>query len=96
MFGKARTADIWEQMKAFNESAKVSPALGFSFDATPVKTEVAAATNVVNQYKVGLESGSLDPALIAEFNEKLKASGLDKIITEKQKQLDAWKAANSK
>lgn len=88
--------DIWEQMKAFNESAKVSPALGFSFDATPVKTEVAAATNVVNQYKIGLESGSLDPALIGEFNEKLKAAGLDKIIAEKQKQLDAWKAANGK
>ena len=88
--------DIWEQMKAFNESAKVSPALGFSFDATPVKTEVAAATNVVNQYKIGLESGSLDPALIGEFNEKLKTAGLDKIIAEKQKQLDAWKAANGK
>ncbi|SFF20407.1 putative aldouronate transport system substrate-binding protein [Paenibacillus algorifonticola] len=88
--------DIWKQTKKFNESAKVSPALGFSFDATPVKTEVAAATNVVNQYKVGLESGSLDPALIEEYNEKLKAAGLDKIIAEKQKQLDEWAAANGK
>jgi hypothetical protein len=44
-----------------------------------------------------LESGALDPALIAEFNTKLKAAGLDKIITEKQKQIDAWaKTANNK
>ncbi len=88
--------NIWELTKQFNESARVSPVLGFSFDATPVKTEVAAATNVVNQYKVGLESGSLDPSLIAEYNEKLKAAGLDKIIAEKQKQLDEWMAANGK
>lgn len=87
--------DIWDQIKKFNDSAIFSKALGFSFDASPVKTEVAAATNVLNQYKVGLESGSLDPALLSEFNSKLKAAGLDKIIAEKQKQLDAWAAANA-
>lgn len=88
--------DIWEQTKAFNKAAVISPALGFSFDANPVKTEVAAATNVLNQFRVGLESGSLDPSNAADFNSKLKAAGLDKIIAEKQKQLDAWKAANTK
>lgn len=87
--------DIWDQIKKFNDSAIFSKALGFTFDASPVKTEVAAATNVLNQYKLGLESGSLDPALISEFNAKLKAAGLDKIIAEKQKQLDAWAAANA-
>ncbi|MCC3374468.1 ABC transporter substrate-binding protein [Cohnella sp. REN36] len=88
-------ADIWEQMKKFNDSAIFSKALGFTFDASPVKTEVAAATNVLNQYKVGLESGTLDPALLTEFNGKMKAAGLDRIIAEKQKQLDAWAAANA-
>lgn len=88
--------DIWDQMKAFNKAAKFSPALGFTFDANPVKTEIAAVTNVINQYKVGLESGSLDPAVVPEFVSKLKAAGLDKIMAEKQKQLDAWAAANGK
>ncbi|MCC3374471.1 ABC transporter substrate-binding protein [Cohnella sp. REN36] len=88
--------DIWDQMKAFNKAAKFSPALGFTFDANPVKTEIAAVTNVTNQYKVGLESGSLDPAVLPEFVSKLKAAGLDKIMAEKQKQLDAWAAANGK
>lgn len=85
--------DIWDQMREFNQSATFSPALGFSFDSTPVKTEVAAVTNVANQYRVGLESGSLDPAVLDEYVAKLKASGLEKIVAEKQKQLDAWLAA---
>ncbi|MBD0382766.1 ABC transporter substrate-binding protein [Paenibacillus sedimenti] len=81
---------IWELMKKHNDAAVKSKAVGFTFNVDPVKTELAAATNVMNQYKVGLESGTLDPALIGEFNTKLKAAGLDKIIAEKQKQIDAW------
>ncbi|REE92772.1 putative aldouronate transport system substrate-binding protein [Paenibacillus taihuensis] len=87
--------DVWEQMKKFNESSIVSPALGFSFDSSAVKTEIAAATNVINQYRAGLDSGSIDPAMVADFNDKLKAAGLDKIIAEKQKQLDAFIAAGA-
>ncbi|MFD0693042.1 ABC transporter substrate-binding protein [Paenibacillus sp. GCM10027628] len=80
----------WEKMKQFNKSSIRSKALGFTFNVDPVKTEVAAATNVLNQYRVGLETGTLDPAGLQEFNAKLKSAGLDKIIAEKQKQLDAW------
>ncbi|MCY9691784.1 ABC transporter substrate-binding protein [Paenibacillus alginolyticus] len=81
---------IWDLTKAHNDKAIKSKAVGFTFNVDPVKTELAAATNVINQYKVGLESGTLDPALTAEFNAKLKTAGLDKIIAEKQKQIDAW------
>ncbi|WP_424768186.1 ABC transporter substrate-binding protein [Paenibacillus sp. sgz302251] len=87
--------DIWEQTKVFNKSATFSKALGFSFDSSPVKTEVAAVANVNNQYKAGLESGTIDPAKLDEFISKLKAAGLDKIIAEKQKQLDQWAVENN-
>jgi putative aldouronate transport system substrate-binding protein len=87
---------IWELTKAHNDKAVKSKAVGFTFDVEPVKTEIAGATNVLNQYKVGLESGTLDPALIAEFNTKLKGAGLDKIIAEKQKQIDAWAKTTGK
>lgn len=86
--------DQWERIKEFNRSGIYSPALGFSFDASPVKTEIAAVTNVVNQYKAGLESGSLDPDTITEFVDKQKKAGIERIIAEKQKQLDAFLAAN--
>ncbi|GIO16612.1 ABC transporter substrate-binding protein [Cohnella xylanilytica] len=88
--------DHWNQLKQFNKEATYSPALGFSFDATPVKTEVAAVTNVVNQYRSGLDSGSLDPKVLTDFVSKLKQAGGDKIIAEKQKQLDAFLAVNGK
>jgi putative aldouronate transport system substrate-binding protein len=86
---------LWDEMKEFNETAIVSPALGFQFNPDPVKTEIAATTNVLNQYKAGLATGTLDPEeSLPEFNEKLKAAGIDKIIAEKQKQFDAWKSQN--
>lgn len=82
---------IWEKMDAFNKGAVKSKALGFSFSADPVKTEYAAVTNVINQYKMPLETGSVDPdKILPEFIAKLKSSGIDKIIAEKQKQLDEW------
>ncbi|RIX59454.1 extracellular solute-binding protein [Paenibacillus nanensis] len=87
---------IWEKTAEFNKSAKPSKALGFVFDASAVKTEFAAVSNVVTQYKLPLETGSVDPEkLLPEFIEKLKSAGIDKIIAEKQKQLDEWAKANS-
>jgi putative aldouronate transport system substrate-binding protein len=78
----------WEKLKEFNRTANYSPALGFMFDAANVKTEIAAVTNVLNQYKDGLESGAVDPKVLPEFIKKLKEAGIDKIIAEKQTQLD--------
>lgn len=86
---------IWEKMDQFNKSALKSKALGFTFDASAVKAEYAAVSNVVTQYKLPLETGSVDPAtILPEFISKLKAAGIDKIIAEKQKQLDEWAKLN--
>ncbi|MCR2803824.1 ABC transporter substrate-binding protein [Paenibacillus soyae] len=88
--------EIWAKTEEFNRVSKPSKALGFVFDASPVKTEVASVTNVVTQYRLPLETGSVDPEkMLPEFIEKLKAAGMDKIIAEKQKQLDEWAKANS-
>ncbi len=86
---------VWEEQDAFNKAAKKSAAMGFSFTVDPVKTEAAAIQNVKDQYKIGLENGTLDPVkYLPEFISKLKAAGIDKVIAEKQKQLDEWAAAN--
>ena len=88
--------DLWSQMKSFNSGATKSKAFGFSFDETPVKTQVAAVTTVYTQYRRGLESGTLDPrTALPDFISKMKSAGLDQIISEKQKQLDAWAKANN-
>ncbi|WP_256758093.1 ABC transporter substrate-binding protein [Cohnella sp. WQ 127256] len=83
--------DIFKKLEEFNKSAIKSKALGFSFDNSQVKTEIAAVTNVMNTYKNALEAGLLDPAdKLPEYISKLKEAGIDKIIEEKQKQLDEW------
>ena len=80
-------------MKEFNDSAVVSAASGFTFDTTNVANEVTAVQNVYNEYQASVEYGFVDPETgIAEMNEKMMSAGLQKIIDEKQTQLDAWAA----
>ena len=85
--------DYWNTMSAFNKAAKVSPAAGFVFDSSAVKNEYAACQAVINEYKIALETGSVDLSKLDEMNSKLYASGLQKIIDEKQAQYDAFLAA---
>jgi len=105
LMGNQLIAHVWEGndpnnykiLEENNKTAPISIALGFSYDSSKVKTEIANVNNVMDQYRPGLDTGSLDPdKYLPEFNAKLKAAGLDKIIAEKQKQLDAWFAANQK
>lgn len=81
----------WANYKAFNDSAQRSPALGFSFDQEPVKNEVSAIYNVSKEFDTGLQTGTLDPdTYLPKYIDKMKSAGLDKVITEAQKQLDEW------
>lgn len=82
--------DYWDQMKTFNDAAKVSIASGFVFDSTTVKNEMAACQAVLNEYRIAIETGSVDLVKLDEMNKKMYASGLQAIIDEKQKQLDAF------
>ncbi len=76
-----------------NKNAKTSVAMGFTFDATPVKTEYTAVINVIEQFLPGLICGSADPVTeIPLFLERLAEAGLGEIIAQKQAQLDAWLA----
>lgn len=96
--GYIRTTDlpnVWELTAEANQKAIKSKALGFAFNSEPVKNEITALNNVIEQYRKALESGTFDPAdKLPELREKLKSSGIDKVIAEKQKQLDEWAASN--
>jgi len=75
-----------------NETADVSPLLGFSFNAEAVKTELAATSSVFKQYADVFNNGFDDPAkVLPEFLDKMSKAGADKIIAEKQKQIDEWR-----
>lgn len=87
--------DIWEQYKAFNDSALKSKAFGFLYDPSSVGNEIAALSGVQAEYTAALETGSVSnpERTLREFNEKLYAAGLQKVIDLKQRQLDAWWAS---
>ena len=95
IWGKGRDTTIYSRLEANNKNAQFSPVMGFSYDSTPVSTEIAALTNVKNQYLPGLACGSLNPETeLPKFLQALEDAGLQKVIDEKQAQLDAWIAEN--
>jgi len=103
MFGNQFLSYIWQgdsptlynELAEFNKNSKKSKALGFTYDVEPVKTEVAAVRNVFEQYYKVLETGTVDPDVeLPNYLKKLKAAGIDKIVAEKQKQLDEWVKSN--
>ncbi len=68
--------------------------MGFRFDTTSVMNEITACSNVVSKYDVGLRWGELNPnEALPEFLAELESAGVNTIIEEKQKQLDAWLAS---
>lgn len=90
---EGNSPDVWEQTIEMNNNATVSKAMGFTFDNTSVTTEYTALNNVYEEYRNQIEYGFLNPETgIPEMVAKMKDSGLDKYIAEKQAQIDAWSA----
>jgi len=67
-----------------------SPALGFTFNSEPVKSQVTVLKNVSAEFAPGLDTGAVDPSKADDYFAKLKKNGLDAVIAEKQKQLDKF------
>ena len=87
-------ADYFKNLIAFNNSCTPSKSLGFAADTSSVTDEYTACINVMDKYTKGLMCGMLDPeTVIPQADQELKDAGIDKIITAKQEQLDAFLAA---
>jgi putative aldouronate transport system substrate-binding protein len=85
--------DIWTATSAWNKSAIESPAMGFTWDNVNVLNEVTACVNVTGKYEHALRAGALDPVVaLPAFLKELNDAGINAIIAEKQRQLDAWLA----
>ena len=86
-------ANMLEGKARSGEKATPSLALGFGINTETIKTEYAQIASVVDEYARGLLSGAAAPEKnLDEFNEKLKAAGLNTFLAEIQKQLDAYKS----
>ena len=88
-------ANTSEEDKGFMEElikgAWNPPLFGFIPDSTNVSTQVAAVSNVYDQYYDVLTYGDVNPdEYLPQFLNELKAAGIDDIIAEYQAQADAW------
>ena len=82
-----------EVNKKQNYDALLSSFYGFVYDYSNVEAEYLAISNIAEEYKKALWVGSLDvDSALQEMNNKMNASGLDKVIADKQAQLDEWLA----
>ncbi|MBB6732958.1 ABC transporter substrate-binding protein [Cohnella zeiphila] len=83
--------DTWDKTIELNDNAIVPVSNGFSFSEEKVKAEGANLNAVKNEYATALETGAVDPSkILPEYENKLKASGLEKYEQEVASQWDAF------
>jgi putative aldouronate transport system substrate-binding protein len=92
-FGKEAT-DLQVAIEGVMDDAAVnSPIMGFVFDSNPVSSEYANVQAEIEASIIPIKNGVVDyDSYYPEALKKLKAAGLDKIMAEYNKQLEAWKA----
>ncbi|MCK0470155.1 ABC transporter substrate-binding protein [Halalkalibacter sp. APA_J-10(15)] len=84
--------DKWEAFEEFNESGVRAPSLGFHFDPTPVRTEIANISNVASEFMPPIFTGSVDPEQYVPMAvERLNEAGMQEVLEEVQNQYDEWK-----
>lgn len=83
--------NLWQQIQDFNKNTPRSAAYGFRYDPSPVQTEVNACNQIKETYLPLLNAGvgNVDQ-ILTEFQNELQKSGIHKIISEKQRQLDEF------
>lgn len=87
-------AGAWPLSLQDNQTATPSQALGFAFDPTSVKTELAQVQQAQQQYGYPLIMGRVDSSSgLQTYLSKLNDAGIQKVISEVQSQLNKWKSS---
>ena len=82
---------VWDRIDKGIAAADISPIMGFTFDPKPVENEIAQVNTVAKEYE-SLNRGMVTDidGKLAEYKTRLKDAGMDTIIAEAQRQIDAW------
>ena len=88
--------DLWEQTIAFNDAARKSEIMGFSFDTTPVRTEIGQISTVSSKYKQGARGFEAIEKWRPNYLKELEIAGVEAVRAELEKQLNEWAKKNSK
>ncbi|WP_099303731.1 ABC transporter substrate-binding protein [Bacillus sp. Marseille-P3800] len=83
--------DKWDAFEEFNDSSVPSPILGFHFDPSNVRTEIANLSNVASEFFAPIYTGSVDPEeYVPMAISRLEDAGLEQVIEEVQNQYETW------
>ena len=93
------SADFPRLIEELNRDAYFSDAMGFTMNLEPIANQISACDAVIPEFMGAngvLELGQSDnvDALVDDFIAKLRANGLQEILDETQRQLNAWIAEN--
>jgi len=87
--------NMWSVIFASYANAKATKSIGFSFDPINVEAEIGSLQAIKDKYWNGLATGTLEPnETLALYVQEAEAAGLQAVIDECQRQLDAFLAAN--
>ncbi len=104
-FGNAYLLDVWnnedpkkwELLRTYCDNMPKSALLGFSFDTTPIRQEIAAHANVITEMYPMLINGVLDTdTLLARIDKADREAGVDRVCAEITRQVKAWMADRKK
>lgn len=84
--------DKWDTFLQYNGKSIEAPTFGFDFDGGRVKTQISNFRIILDEYGPALYTGSVDPEIyVPMLVRKLEENGMQDVIDEMQRQIDAWK-----
>ncbi|MDR1127940.1 MAG: ABC transporter substrate-binding protein [Treponema sp.] len=93
-FSKNMPAANIEKLVKWDANATLTPFVGFNLDQTSIKTEVAQLNAVIGEYYNQFKEGSVSyDAVRAAYSAALRSAGIQRVIDECQRQLNAFLAA---
>ena len=81
------------EIKALNEQAIPSPAMGFAPDTSAIADQLAALNAIWQNYNSLIATGT-DISVIDDMMEEMRANGFDEVLAEVNRQYTEWCAAN--
>lgn len=91
----SESPDKWQKMKEFNETAKPMKIVGWTYDSSNVKTEMAALAPIGQNQGRPLSCGIVNyDEYYPKVKKSLEAAGIQRVIDDCQKSVDAFVASN--
>ncbi len=80
------------EMEKNNHKGQASNTLGFTFDTSNLKTEIAQISSIISEVEDVFITGTMSDfdEYVAQTKKRLKDAGIDKVIKEAEKQLDEF------